>query len=46
MNAMKEYHDFDLKFNVLLLVCVFGTFKKESINSFELDPAHYFSTRG
>ena len=46
MNAMKEYHDLDLKFNVLLLLCVFGTFKKESINSFELDPVHYFSTRG
>ena len=45
-NAMKEYHDLDLKFNVLLLLCVFGTFKKESINSFELDPVHYFSTRG
>ena len=36
----------NLKVDVLLLVCVFETFRKESINSFELDPARYLSTPG
>ena len=31
---------------MFLLVCVFETFRKESINSFELDPVHYLSTPG
>ena len=43
---MKDYHDLYLKSNVLLLVCVFWTFRKESINSFELDPTHYLPTFG
>ena len=46
MNSMKDYHDLYLKVDALLLACVFETFKKESINSFELDPAHYSSTPG
>ena len=45
MNTFNNYHDSYLKFDVLLMAYVFGTFK-ESINSFELDPAHYLSTRG
>ena len=35
-----------LKVDVLLLICVFQTFKKEFVNFFELDSAHYFSTPG
>ena len=35
-----------LKVDLLLLVCVFETFRKESIKPFELDPAHYLSTFG
>ena len=46
INTMEDYHDFNLKVYVLLLACVFKTFRKESINSFELDPAHYLSTPG
>ena len=30
----------------LILTCVFQTFKKESINSFELDPYYYLSAHG
>ena len=41
---MKDYHDLYLKVDVLLLACVFAIFRKESINSFELEPAHYVST--
>ena len=46
MNIMKDYHDLYLKVYVLLLACVFKTFRKESINFFELHPAHYLSTPG
>ena len=46
MNIMKDYHDLYLKVDVLLLTSVFETFRKESINSFELDFAHYLSTSG
>ena len=45
-NTMKDYHDMYLKTDVLLLVCVFKTFRKEWINSFKLDPAHYLSVVG
>ena len=43
---MTDHHDLCLKVDVLLLVCVFETFRKESINLFELNCAHYFSTPG
>ena len=46
MNTSKDYYDLYLKVNFLLLVCMFETFRKESINSFELDLAHYLSTPG
>ena len=35
-----------LNVDVLLLSCVFENFKKESLNLFELDSAHYSSTPG
>ena len=35
-----------LKVEALLLTCVLGTFRKESIYSFALDPSHYLSTPG
>ena len=41
-NTIKDYHDLNLKVNVLLLSCMFETIRRESINSFELNPAHYF----
>ena len=44
MNTMKDYADLYQKVDVLLLACVFKTFRKESINSYELDLAHYLST--
>ena len=45
-NTMKDDHNWYLKVDVLLLACAFETFKKESINSFEFDPAHYLFTLG
>ena len=44
MNNIKKYHDLYLKVEVLLLACVFEAFRKESINSFELNPAHNLTT--
>ena len=44
MNTMKDYHGLYLQVNVLLLGCVFETFKEESINYFELGPPHFLST--
>ena len=43
---MKNYHDLCLQFDILILACVFQAFKKESINSFELDPYYYLSAHG
>ena len=41
MNNMKDYHDLYLNADVLSLTCAFETFRKESINSFELNPGHF-----
>ena len=46
VNTIKVYIDLYLKFDVLLLAYVFETCRKESINYFELDLAHYLSTPG
>ena len=43
MNIMKDYYDLYLKVEVLLLDCVFETFRKESIGFFKLNPGHYLS---
>lgn len=46
MKNIKDYHDFYLEVDVLSLLCLFETFRNESINYFELDHAHYLSTPG
>ena len=46
INTLKYYHDLHLHGDVLLIVCVFETFRNECINSFELDPAYYLLTPG
>ena len=46
MTTMKDCHDFNLKCDTLLLASLFVTFRKGSINFFELDTAHYSSTTG
>lgn len=44
--SIGEYSDLYLKTDVLLLAEVFETFRKNSLNSYKLDPAHYFTTPG
>ena len=44
--TIKGYHNLLLNVTFFSLVCVFKTFRKESINYFELDPAHYWPTPG
>ena len=46
INTMKDYHDLYLKVDILKLGFLFETSRKESVNSFELDPAPYLSTPG
>ena len=44
---MKDYLDLYLKVDVLLLACVFETFREEPISSYELDPpGPYLSSSG
>ena len=44
INTMKDHHDLYVIADALLLACVFETFRKESINSFESHRAHRLST--
>ena len=46
MKNMKDFLNMYLKVYVLLLADVFENFTNDSINSFELDPAHYLFTPG
>jgi hypothetical protein len=41
-----EYHDLYLKSDVLLLCDVFEQFRTTCLDSYKLDPAHYFSAPG
>ena len=44
MSTMKDYHKLYLKIYVLSLASVFSTFRRECLNFFQLDTAHYLST--
>ena len=43
---MGEYHDLYLKTDVLLLADVFESFRKTSLEYYELDPCHYYTAPG
>ena len=46
LKNLGDYHDLYLKTDVLLLADVFETFRKLSLQVYELDPAHYFTAPG
>ena len=45
-NNFKDFHNHYLKKDVLLLVDTFEKFIFTSLKYYNLDPCHYFSTRG
>ena len=40
---MKDYHNFSLKCDVLLLADVFEKFRNNNLKNYELCPSHYLS---
>lgn len=46
METLKEYHDFYLKTDVLLLADVFEDFRNSGMTSYNLDPARYWTLPG
>ena len=46
IKTMGEYHDLYLGSDVLLLTDVFESFRKTCLQSYKLDPCHYFTSPG
>ena len=46
MKTMKDYQDFYLKCDVLILTNVFEKFKNDSLKNYGLCPSHYLSASG
>ena len=46
MKSMRDYHDFYLKTDVLLLADVFEEFRKVCLDNYKLDPAWYYTSPG
>ena len=46
INNMREYHDLYLKLDILLLADIFENFRAVSINTYKLDPCHYYTAPG
>ena len=44
--TIKDYHDLYLKSDVLLLADVFENFRKTSLQHYQLDPCHYYTSPG
>ena len=44
--SMRDYHDHYLRSDILLLADVFETFRKMSLETYKLDPCHYYSLPG
>ena len=46
MSSLREYHDFYLLCDVLLLADVFETFRDTCMKHYDLDPAHFYTAPG
>ena len=46
MSSLREYHDFYLLCDVLLLADVFETFRNTCMENYALDPAHFYTAPG
>ena len=46
LKNMGEYHDLDLKTDILLLTDVFENFRKTCLTYYKLDPLHYITSPG
>jgi len=46
VRTLVEYSDLYLKTDVLLLADIFGNFRDKCIESYDLDPAHYYTLPG
>lgn len=46
MSSLREYHDFYLRCDVLLLADVFETFRDMCKKNYDLDPAHFYTAPG
>ena len=46
MKTIKDYHDLNLKSDVLLLADVFGKFRNNSLKNYGVCPSHYLSAPG
>ena len=46
LQSMGDYHNLDLKSDILLLADVFENFRKTCLQYYKLDPCHYFTSPG